>query len=146
MAEAAIVEEQNVEVGVVEELGVGESVCDGAGGTVEDEGGGSGGGSGGNPPAIELGLAGGVDAEVDFSEGEVEAGGGGGDVAGRLEDELPLAAVEEGTDGYPGAECGDGAGSCAGADCRGCCDNDCGSGRSCYAAGYRRTSRSGDSV
>ena len=70
----------------VEELGGGEGVGDIAVGAVEDEGGVGGGRVGGDVPAGELGDGGFVYAEVDFGEGEVERGGGGGDGARGVED------------------------------------------------------------
>lgn len=53
-------------------------------------------------------LAGVVDAEVDLREGEAERGRRGGDGAGGVQNQLPLAVREEDADGDVGAEQGDG--------------------------------------
>jgi len=85
-AVAAVVEEQDVEAGVVEGDGAGKGISDGAVCAVEEESGGSGGcecvcGGGGDEPAVELWEAGGVVGEVQLCEFEVERCGGGGDGA-----------------------------------------------------------------
>ena len=62
------------------------------------------GGGGGEPPGGDAGLAGLGGVEADGVEGEVEGGGGAGDGAGGVEDELPLALIEEQAGGEPRAE------------------------------------------
>ena len=57
---------------VVEELGGGQGVGEGAVAGVKEEGGVLGGICRGDEPAVELGLACGGDSEVDFGEGEME--------------------------------------------------------------------------
>lgn len=84
VAVAAVVEEKDVEMGVVEGARDGECVADGVVAVMQQEGGrgcGAGGGIagggvagvvGGDEPAVELGLAAGIDAKVDFREVETK--------------------------------------------------------------------------
>jgi hypothetical protein len=83
-AVAAVVEDEDIEAGVVESEGAGECVGDRAVGAVKEECGGSGGsecvsGGGGDEPAVELREAGGVVGEAEVSEVEADGCGCGGD-------------------------------------------------------------------
>lgn len=106
VAEATVVEEEDIELSVMEQMGCRDGVRQGTFAAVEEQRGGARGCICGNPPAIELGLAGCVDAEVDF--GGRKPGGSRclGYGAAGLQDQLPLAAIEEGTDGDVRAEDG----------------------------------------
>jgi hypothetical protein len=55
-------------------------------------------------PAVELRDACGVVCEMEIGEGEADGCGCGGDVAGGMKDELPLALVVEEAERSPGAE------------------------------------------
>ncbi len=82
-------------------------VGQGAVGSGEEEDGGlgvAGVGGGGDPPAGELWGGGFVEAEVDEFVGVSGDVGGRGAGAGGVEDQLPLASVEEEVQGEPGAE------------------------------------------
>ena len=105
---AAVVEEEDVEAGVVECQCAGKSVGDGAVGSVEEECGGGGSVVGWDEPAVELWEARGVVGEVEFGEFEADGCGCGGDVARGMEDELPLALIPEEAECAPGAEERDG--------------------------------------
>ena len=107
-AVAAVVEEKDVEAGVVECECAWESVGDGAiGGVKEERGGGGWCGcvSGrGNEPAVELRQAGGIVGELEIGEFEADRCGCSGDGARGVKDELPLALIPEETERTPGAE------------------------------------------
>jgi hypothetical protein len=59
-----------------------------------------------NPPGVEAGLAGVGDVEVDFLVAEAGGGGGGGDGVAGVKEELPLALVEEESEGCVSTEDG----------------------------------------
>ena len=61
-------------------------------------------GGGGDPPAGELGDGGFVGAEVDELVGGAVDGGGCGGGSGGVEDDLPLALIEEQAEGEIAAE------------------------------------------
>jgi len=105
-AVAAVVEEQDVEVLIVESERAGKRVAHGAVAAVEHQCGGAGrvGWIGGNPPAVELRLAGGSVGEVDFGEVEAEGRGRGSDAARRMKDELPLPLRVEEAEGNVGED------------------------------------------
>ena len=108
-AEAAVVEGEDIDAGGVEGVERGDVVGEGAAGVVEIE-------HRGcyvfglrvcrDVPAVELGLSGIVDVEMDFFEGHAGVGRGGGDGAGGMEEQLPLALVEEEAEGGVSAEGG----------------------------------------
>ena len=112
-AEAAVVDGDDVDAGGVEEGEGGEGVGEGAGAIVEVKNGVGGvlcggRGRGGNVPGGESGLASLGGSEADGVEGKAEGGGGLGDSGGGVEDELPVALVEEKAEGEPCAEeCGE---------------------------------------
>ena len=66
VAKAAIVEEQDVELGVVEHSGVRQGIAQRALAAVQHKNGGIGRGVSGDPPPVELGLATAIHAKVDL--------------------------------------------------------------------------------
>ena len=107
LAVAAVVEGEDVEAEVVEAGEGGDGVGEGAVGAGEEEDGGvgvAGAWCGGDPPAGELRGGGFVGAEVDELVGDAGDGGGCGRCAGWVQDELPLALVEEQAEGEVSAE------------------------------------------
>ena len=104
LAEAAVIECEDIEVEGVEEgefADVGGKV---AGAIVEEEEGGglgTGGCVGGDPPGGEGGTAGGGGVEVNGLEGD---GGGAGDFGGGVENKLPGTLPDEQADGEIGAK------------------------------------------
>ena len=106
-AKAAIVKEQDVEAGVMQGKRGRESVAHGAFAVVQDERGRFSGVCGGNPPAVELGLAGRVDAEVDLGEGKAFGRRGSGEGVRGRERELPLTAHIDDTHRDVGEKDGD---------------------------------------
>lgn len=107
---ASVVEGEDVDAEVVKGGEGGDGVGDGAVGAGKEEDGGlsvAGVRRGGDPPAGELRGCGLVETEVDkFVGGSGDAGGSGG-CPGWVEDELPLASVEEEVQGEPSADEGD---------------------------------------
>lgn len=107
LAVAAVVEGEDVEAEVVEAGEGGDGVGQGAVGAGEEEDGGvgvAGVGGGGNPPAGELGGGGLIGAEPDELVGGACDGDGSGRGAGGVEDELPLALIEEEAEGEVAAD------------------------------------------
>jgi len=107
LAVAAVVEGEDVETDVVETGEGGDGVGEGAFGAGEKEDCGvsvAGAHSGGNPPAGELRGGGFVGTEVDELVGDASDGGRCGRCAGWVQDELPLALVEEQAEGEVSAE------------------------------------------
>lgn len=101
LAVAAVVEGEDVETEVVEVGEDGDGVGQGAVGAGEEEDGGvgvAGVRGGGDPPTGELRGGGLVRAEADELVGDAGDGGGSGRGARGVEDELPLALVEEETE------------------------------------------------
>jgi hypothetical protein len=101
-AKSLVVEGEDVDAGGAEGGDGGEAVGKGAAGVVEIENRGGyifGAGRGGEVPAVELGLAGVVDVEVDLFEGQAGGRWRGGDLAGGVVNQLPLALVEEQAEG-----------------------------------------------
>lgn len=64
-------------------------------------------GIGGDKPAVEPGLTGIVNVKVNFLKSDAGFGGSCGDGAGRMKEKLPLALVEEQTEGAVSAEGGE---------------------------------------
>ena len=107
LAVATVVEGEDVDAEVVQVGERGDGVREGAVGAWEEEDGGlgvAGVGGGGDPPASELRGCGFVESEVDELVGGSGDVGGGGGGAGGVEDELPLASVEEEGEREPGTE------------------------------------------
>ena len=118
-AEAAVIEGEDVDAGGVEGREGGDTAGERAAGVVEIE---NRDGDvfrlrvGGNPPAVELGKAGVGDVEVDFFVRQAGAGRSRGDGARGMEEELPLALVEEQAEGGVSAEGGSGEGEGEGSE------------------------------
>src|SRR5580692_7669808 len=93
-AETAIVEEQDVEVDVVQVAHLGQSITYGAVAGMEQQHCGVGESVGRNPPAVDLRLAGGVNTEVNFGEGETVRGRIGCNRTRWSQDVLPLGVIE----------------------------------------------------
>lgn len=107
LAVAAVVEGEDVEADVVEGCESGDGVSQRAVGAGKEEDGGvgvAGVGGGGNPPAGEPRGGGLVGAEADELVGDACDGGWSGRRAGWVEDELPLALIEEEAEGEIAAD------------------------------------------
>ncbi len=102
LAEAAIVEGEEVEVGLVEEGEGGKGVRERADAVVEEEDRGRGRVCGGDPPGGEARVAGGGGVEANGIEGKRDGGGGLVDAGRRGEEALPAAGVDQGADGQVG--------------------------------------------
>ncbi len=119
VAESLVVDGEDVEAEGVEFAEGGNGVGESAARVVEIEdgvGGIAGAGGGGDPPAVEAGLAGGGDVEVNLLERQAGGSGGGGDGVAGMEEELPLALVEEKAEGGVSADGGEDEGEGEGGD------------------------------
>ena len=104
---AAVVEGEDVDAEIVEAGESGDGIGEGAVAVGEKEDGKvgvAGAGIGGNPPAGELGRGGFVGAEADEFVGDASNGGWAGCGTERMQDQLPLALIEEKAEGEIAAD------------------------------------------
>ena len=101
---AAVIEEQNIEPGIMERLCGRQGGAHGAILVVEHEYRRIGGEIAGDPPSAELWMPGGIVAEADGFELEVLGGWGWAEGAGRVQHQLPLGFGKQHADRDVGAE------------------------------------------